>query len=111
MRGRQKSSWHHLIDDLFIVEPEQVYLYSQNGNDWNALSPFVFVRPIPSEDKIFSPISGFEELWGELVFKNDDLDEVVVGDIVSFTPDSEYEFRINNEVLYRMYNKNICLKK
>lgn len=111
MIGRQKSSWHHLFDDYFIVEPEQVYLYSTNGDNWKALSPFVFVRPIPSEDKIFSPISGLEELWGKLVFKNDDLEEVNVGDIVSFTPDSEYEFRINDEILYRMYNRNICLRK
>ena len=111
MRGRQKSSWHHLMDDYFIVEPDQVYLHSQNGNDWSALSPFCFIRPIPSEDKIFSPINGLEELWGEVVFKNDDMTEVEVGNIVSFTPDSEYEFRINDEILYRMYNRNICLKK
>jgi hypothetical protein len=50
-------------------------------------------------------------LWGQVVFKNEDMTEVKVGDIVSFTPDSEYEFRINNEILYRMYNRNICLKK
>lgn len=111
MRGRQKSSWHHLKDDLFIVEPEQVYLYSNDKENWKALSPFLFIRPIPSEDKIFSPINGLEELWGEVVFNNDDMTEVEVGDIVSFTPDSEYEFRINNEILYRMYNRNICLKK
>jgi hypothetical protein len=111
MRGRQKSSWHHLFDDYFIVEPEQVYLYSDDKKDWKALSPFCFIRPIPSEDKIFSPISGLEELWGQVVFKNEDMNEVEVGDIVSFTPDSEYEFRINNEILYRMYNRNICLKK
>ena len=69
MRGRQKSSWHHLKDDLFVVEPEQVYLYSQNGNDWNALSPFVFVRPIPSEDKMFNSLGTFEELWGRLYLR------------------------------------------
>jgi hypothetical protein len=111
MRGRQKSSWHHLMDDYFIVEPEQVYLYSHKSSDWTALSPFCFIRPIPSEDKIINTTSGLEELWGEIVFKNNDMTEVNVGDIVSFTPDSEYEFRINDEVLYRMYNRNICLKK
>ena len=111
MKGRQKSSWHHLKDDLFIVEPDQVYLYSKDKENWNALSPFVFVRPIPSEDKMFNPIGSLEELWGQLVFKNDDTEEVEIGDIISFTPDSEYEFRISNEILYRMYNRNICLKK
>lgn len=111
MRGRQKSSWHYLRDDLFIVEPDQVYLYSKDSESWDALSPFVFIRPIASEDKIFSTTSTLEELWGEVVFKNNDLDDVSIGDVVSFTPDSEYEFRINNEIIYRMYNRNICLKK
>jgi hypothetical protein len=111
MKGRQKSSWHHLTDDLFIVETDQVYLYSRDGGRWAAPSPFCFIRPIPSEDKIFSSTSGLEELWGELVFKNEEMTEVTEGDIVSFTPESEYEFRINEEVLYRMYNRNICLKK
>lgn len=111
MKGRQKSSWHYLFDDYFIVEPEQLYLYTKNKDSWHAPSPFVFVRPIPSEDKIISTTNGLEELWGEIVFKNEDMTEVEVGDIVSFTPDSEYEFRINNEILYRMYNRNICLKK
>jgi len=80
MKGRQKSSWHHLTDDLFIVEIDQVYLYSRDGGRWAAP-------------------------------KNEEMTEVTEGDIVSFTPDSEYEFRINEEVLYRMYNRNICLKK
>ncbi len=39
------------------------------------------------------------------------LEDVSKGDIVAFAPDSEYEFRIDGEILYRMYNKNICLKK
>ena len=110
MRGRQKSSWHHLFDDYFIVEPDQVYLYSSGGS-WNAISPFCFIKPIPTEDKMISTLSGLEELWGEVIFKNEDMTDVEVNDIVSFTPDSEYEFRINDQILYRMFNKNICLKK
>jgi hypothetical protein len=99
------------MDDLFIVEPEQVYLHTTDNVNWSALSPFCFIRPISSEDKMISTLSGLEELWGEVVFKSEDLNEVSVGDVVSFTPDSEYEFRINDEILYRMFNKNICLKK
>jgi len=111
MKGRLKSSWHHLMDDYFIVEKEQIYLYSSDNKLWEAPSPYCFVRPIPSEDKMFSSTSGLEELWGELVFSNKDLPEASEGDLISFTPDSEYEFNINNEILYRMYNRNICLKK
>jgi len=50
-------------------------------------------------------------LWGELIFTNNELEGVSVGDVVSFTPDSEYEFKINGDLVYRMYNRNICLKK
>ena len=44
-------------------------------------------------------------------FTNNELEGVSVGDVVSFTPDSEYEFKINGDLVYRMYNRNICLKK
>ena len=98
------------MDDIFIVEQSQVYLYKRN-DVWNAPSPFCFVRPIESEDHMFTQLGSLEQLWGELVFKNDDIDYVSNGDIISFTPDSEYEFRIGEEILYRMYNKNICLKR
>jgi hypothetical protein len=110
MKGRQKSSWHHLSEDLFIAEPDQIYLFKR-GEEWQAPEPFVFVRPIESEDRMFNETGGLEQMWGELVYKNDKLDEVEQGDIVSYMPDCEYEFKIDDEILYRMYNRNICLKK
>ena len=35
---------------------------------------------------------------------------IQAGDLVSFTPDSEYEFDIDGEKLYRMFTKNIAIK-
>ena len=32
------------------------------------------------------------------------------GDLVGFTPDSEYEFIVNNERLYRVLTKEITIK-
>jgi len=60
---------------------------------------------------MFTQLGTLEQLWGQLVFKNNDIDYISNGDIISFTPDSEYEFKIGGETLYRMYNRNICLKK
>ena len=31
------------------------------------------------------------------------------GDIVSFQPESEYEFYVDGEKIYRMFTKNICI--
>ena len=111
MKGNQKSSWHHLFDDYFIIESDQLYLYKDPEGEWMSPYPFCFVRPIKNQDKVISSVGSREELWGELVYFNDLLKDVSKGDIVAFSPDSEYEFRIDDELLYRMYNKNICLKK
>ena len=110
MKGRQKSSWNYIMDDLFLAEVDQVYLYKRDA-DWQAVDPFIFIRPIPTEDKLISSTGAHEALWGEVVYKTPTLINVSVGDVVSFTPDSEYEFNIEGETLYRMYNKNICLKR
>lgn len=110
IKGRQKSSWHYVMDDVFIVEPDQVYLYMRD-DVWSAPPPYCFIRPVSSEDRMFTQVGSLEQLWGQVVFKNNCIDYIEQGDIVSFTPDSEYEFRIGDEILYRMYNRNICLKK
>jgi hypothetical protein len=110
MKGRQKSSWNYIMDDLFLAELDQVYLYKRDIN-WQAVDPFIFIRPIPTEDKLISSTGAHESLWGEVVYKTNTISNVNVGDTVSFTPDSEYEFIIDGETIYRMYNKNICLKR
>ena len=35
---------------------------------------------------------------------------VASGDKISFKPDSEYEFMVDNEKLYRMYDHQITIK-
>ena len=44
-------------------------------------------------------------------FINNQLEKlgVKVGDEISFTPDSEYEFNVDGEKLYRMYTENITM--
>ena len=52
-----------------------------------------------------------EPLWGVVKYGNEQLEKLNVhpGDKVSFQPNSEYEFTIDDEKLYRMYTKNITL--
>jgi co-chaperonin GroES (HSP10) len=54
----------------------------------------------------------YEPLIGVVKYSNDELRELGVkdGDEVSFEPDSEYEFTIDGEKLYRMFTKNITVK-
>ena len=50
-----------------------------------------------------------EPLMGKVKYINKELEVFGVqeGDEVSFQPESEYEFRIDDEVLYRMFTNNI----
>lgn len=114
MKGREKSSWNHLVDDLFIIEEDQLYLYRKNDDcEWQAPNPFCFIKPIANDNKgeVIQKIGHDKELWGVVKYTNSFMPEVNIGDIVSFTPDSEYEFKIDDERLFRMRYKNICLVK
>lgn len=87
---------------MFMVNPDLIYLY-KSSSEWESNDDFCFVRPI-SEINDFTKTEKLVELKGEIVYSN----QFSKGDVVGFTPHSEYEFTIDNEVLYRMRNSDIC---
>ncbi len=110
MKGRRQSGKSFLKDDMFLVDPDQFYLY-KNEAGWNSYDKYCFVKPVPAEESyIFKPFSE-EPLVGEMKYPNDYLlsKGVNVGDKVSFKPDSEYEFTVDGEKLYRMYDHQITM--
>jgi len=70
------------------------------------------VKPIPKKDYYIQGINVKEEpLHGVIKYNNKQLEELGVkeGDKICFTPDSEYEFYVDNEKLYRMFTNNITI--
>lgn len=63
------------------------------------------------ESIIFKNTSN-EPLMGEMLYANDYLKSKGVnnGDIVSFVPNVEYEFMLDNEKVYRIYDHQITIK-
>lgn len=111
MRGRQKSGKSFFKDDLFFIETEQFFMYKQD-NKWNAYDRFCFVKPVPvTESYIKKPFTN-EPLVGLMKYPNEYLLErgIKEGDMVCFSPDSEYEFTVDDEKLYRMYDHQITIK-
>jgi hypothetical protein len=111
MYGRQKSGRSWLMDDLFLVDDNQFYMYKQN-NKWYSHNNFCFIEPIPKGESFIDGVGVTEEpLWGKIKYGNKSLETLGLkeGDKVSFQPDSEYEFNIEGEKLYRMYTNNITL--
>ena len=103
VKGREKNSRSYWQDNKYIISEDQIYLYKRN--DWVAMPGFSFVKPLESIDKLNSekerPLIG--------VVKHSD-GEYKKEDLVGFTPNSEFEFVIDDERLYRVMNKFITIK-
>ena len=111
IKGRQKSGKSFFRDDLFFIESDQFFLYKK-GSTWNAYDRYCFVRPIPAIDSYIKKPFSDEPLMGVMVYPNEYLISrgVNSGDHVCFSPDSEYEFTVDGEKLYRMYDHQITIK-
>ena len=111
MKGRQKSGKSFFKDNLFFIEQDQFYMYKQNGM-WNCQDRYCFVKPIPKEESFISKLGTEEPLVGIMKYPNKYLTSqgVKAGDRISFKPDSEYEFTVDDEKLYRMYDHQITMK-
>jgi hypothetical protein len=111
MKGRQKSGKSFFRDDLFFIETEQFFLYKQN-NQWKSYDRYCFVKPIPATESYIKKPFSEEPLMAEMKYPNEYLlsQGIKQGDLVCFAPDSEYEFTIDDEKLYRMYDHQITIK-
>jgi len=111
IKGRRKSGKSFLKDDLFLVDNDQFYLYKQN-NKWHSHDRYCFVKPIDKLDSFIEKSFKNEPLMGEVVYPNTYLksNNIKKGDRVCYTPDSEYEFKVDGEIMFRIYDHQITIK-
>lgn len=111
MRGKQKSGRSFFRDDIFFIEPDQFFMY-KHGSTWNTYDKYCFVKPIKAIDSYVKKPFTEEPLMGEMKYPNTYLvsQGIQEGDIVCFQPDSEYEFNVDGEKLYRMFDHQITIK-
>lgn len=111
IKGKQKSGKSFFKDDLFFIEPDQFFMYKK-GKSWIAYDRYCFVKPIKAiESYIMKPFSQ-EPLMGQMIYPNNYLSSqgIEAGDMVCFKPDSEYEFTVDDQKLYRMFDHQITMK-
>ncbi len=108
MKGRRQSGRSFFKDDLFFIEDEQFYMYKKNGK-WKAHGRNCFVKPSAVKKSFIDKPGEYEPLIGTVKYINEELIKLGVkeGDEISFQPESEYEFRVDDETLYRMFTNNI----
>jgi hypothetical protein len=111
MKGRRKSGRSFFRDDIFFIDSDQFFLYKQDGQ-WHPYNRYCFVKPIKALDYYVKKPYTNEPLMGEMAYPNEYLKSqgIQKGDTVCFKPDSDYEFDIDGEVMYRIFDHQITIK-
>lgn len=109
VRGQAKDSSNYFDNNNFFVYIDQIFLYKRN-NKWLTPPGYCFVKPLKNNDLLSEAKE--KPLTGVLKYLGSDLKSFNLNneDIVGFTPNSEYEFLIDGERLYRIPINSISIK-
>ena len=104
VKGVEKNSRSYFNESTYFINDDQIYLYKRN-NKWIAPKGYCFVKPLKAIDKF--NIDQEKPLQGIVKYSDG---TVSVNELVGFTPNSEYEFIVDGERLYRVLSKFITIK-
>ena len=112
VKGREKNSKSYFEDNKYFVQPDQVYAYNRHTNwsrfkerTWKPLEGYCFVQPFVEELSMNRKVEHPNK--GVVVYGNEEFNK---GDVVSYTPFSQYEFVLEGKRLFRVHNKFITIK-
>jgi hypothetical protein len=103
VKGREKNSRSYWKENKYIISKDQIYLYKRDN--WVAMPNFSFVKPLKATNKF--NIESEKPLIGIVKYSDGKFN---INDLVGFRPNSEFEFIINGERLYRVMNNFITIK-
>jgi len=104
MKGVEKNSATYFKDNLYFCSLDQIYMYNNKCH-----LNYCFVKPIKEINNLYNRKE--KEHFGILKYSNKSLERVGLkpGDLVVFTPNSEFEFIIEGERLYCMKSNDIAV--
>ena len=109
VKSVERNSRSYIDENTYCVKQDQIFSYKRN-NKWLPVDGYCFVKPIKNKDKYSNQQE--KELVGvikqvDAKLKNFGIKE---NDLVGFIPNSEYEFVIDGERLYRVLSNHISIK-
>ncbi len=109
IKGKEQNSRSYFKEDMYFCSIDQLYLYKQN-NEWNGFLDRCFVQPIKETDSF--KINSMKPNIGIVKYTNKHLEKlgIKVGSLVSFKKGREFEFVIDNELLYCMKLNDIVIE-
>ena len=104
VKGIEKNSRSFFNESTYFINHDQLFLYKRTDK-WIAPKGYCFVKPLKAIDQF--NIEYEKPLQGIVKYSDG---TVKVGDLIGFRPNSEYEFIIDSERLYRVLSNLITIK-
>ena len=103
-KGNERNSSTHFKDDLYFVSLEQIYMYNLKTH-----LDYCFVKPLKNQSVLENRKE--QPNVGIVKYSNKSLEALGItpGTLITFTPNSEFEFVIEGERLYCMKSNDIAL--
>ena len=104
VKGIEKNSRSYFDESTYFINHDQIFLYKRNDK-WIAPKGYCFVKPLKAVDQF--NIESEKPLQGIVKYSDG---TVKVNELIGFTPNSEYEFIVDGERLYRVLSNFITIK-
>jgi hypothetical protein len=103
-KGNERNSSTFFKDDLYFVSQEQIYMYNLKPH-----LDYCFVKPLKNQNLLENRKE--QPNVGIMKYSNSSLEALGItpGTLITFTPNSEFEFIIDGERLYCMKSNDIAL--
>ena len=104
VKGVERNSKAYFNEDTYFINHEQIFLYKQKDK-WIAPKGYCFVIPLKATDQFNTESE--KPLQGIVKYSDG---TVNVNELVGFRPNSEYEFIVDGERLFRVLSNFITIK-
>jgi hypothetical protein len=103
-KGEERNGSTYFKDDLYFVLPEQIYMYSLKPH-----LDYCFIKPLKNQNILENRKE--QPNVGIVKYSNKSLEALGITPetLITFTPNSEFEFIIEGERLYCMKSNDIAL--
>jgi len=104
IKGIEKNSRSFFNESTYFINHDQIFLYKRSDK-WIAPKGYCFVKPLKAVDQFNTESE--KPLQGIVKYSDG---TVEINDLIGFRPNSEYEFIVDGERLYRVLSNLITIK-
>ena len=104
VKGVERNSRAYFDESTYLINHDQIFLYKKD-KEWIAPKGYCFIKPLKAIDQF--NIESEKPLQGIVKYSDG---TVEVNRLVGFTPNSQYEFVVDGERLFRVLSNFITIK-